>query len=116
MTRVDRSAKKAQICKTRILSIVTIHYLQLMSLWNSKSFKHLKILSKYYEIDIIDKYSNKQPIGSIYDCDWNYISSKFKCFQEIRKYFNNNVFKELMEIIFHPKNIKKFKDLGFYED
>jgi len=53
--------------------------------------------------------------------DWEKLSSNPNIFvdeyeQACRDYFKQYVAEELTKLMFHPKNMKKFKDWGFEED
>ena len=79
--------------------------------------------NKNITIDFIDKIADKiadKPYVWHFICQNDFSNDKenflipyINQYIEKKKYFNDNIFQELMEKIFHPTNINKFIDLGF---
>ena len=69
-------------------------------------------MDRQLSIIFINKFNSKL-------LDWNRISSmefkeeKFINEYPIRKYFKENIFREIVEKIFNPKNLENFVDLGY---
>jgi len=61
----------------------------------------------------VDKYKNYPSLHRIYINECAKESNNFiTCYKTHKEYFHNNIFEELMMVVWHPKNISRFEELN----